>query len=229
MSLTTRAAPRQKKRLEWTIVPELTPSASLADAIIQLKNSGSKKWKWAKSPGNGQSYSVFQCNAHVDCGHLRMAARLDGSYVIKECGTHGAEENLKKRKNSPLTFSEEEAVRSSITSGTRPASLGLVCASVHASWSDLVHPRKFLNIHEISDQGLNQDLRERMSRPLRPEEGLDLGAQRGFGRHRPPANTKEARRSAHAGRTVQKTRRAAEIVQIVQISQTHTYTMKRTR
>ena len=123
MSLTTRAAPRQKKRLEWTIVPELTPSASLADAIIQLKNSGSKKWKWAKSPGNGQTHSVFQCNAHVDCGHLRMAARLDGSYVIKECGTHGAEENLKKRKNSPLTFSEEDAVRSSITSGTRPASL----------------------------------------------------------------------------------------------------------
>ena len=96
MSLTT-AAPRQ--RLIWTMVLNVPSSTTLADAVKKLKSSGDQKWKWAKSPGNGKTHSVFQCNAHEDCDHHRMATKSGDVYVLKECGEHSEELKVKKRKN----------------------------------------------------------------------------------------------------------------------------------
>ena len=120
MSLSTRA-PRHT--IPWTIVMDATESTTLLDAIKKLKASGAKKWKWAKTPGNGRTYAVFQCNAHEGCTHLRMAAKCDEKFIIKETGEHTEVVKLKKRSNSALTFAEEDAVRGAITGGTRPAAL----------------------------------------------------------------------------------------------------------
>ena len=85
---------------------------------------GEGKWKaYRPAPGNGTTRAVYQCNAHVDCGKLLMAYKKGDTFCIMEKGEHTEEEQLKKRKNSPLSYTQEAAVKFSLDGGGRPAGM----------------------------------------------------------------------------------------------------------
>jgi hypothetical protein len=75
------------------------------------------KWEWASnssSPITGRR-AYYKCAAHVDCeaGLCLQEQEADGQVVVaidlsKE---HGEEARTKKRKNSPLTYEQEEKVK----------------------------------------------------------------------------------------------------------------------
>ena len=67
--------------------------------------------------------SRFCCNAHTGCKRLLRVYLNDGKYTIQGSGEHGLEPNLKKRKNSTLSFEEEARVRESMDQGGRSAGL----------------------------------------------------------------------------------------------------------
>jgi len=124
MSLTTQnARARTGPNQEWAVVVDIPSSNTLVEARNKLKLSLHQKWKWARSPGNGKTSSVFQCNAHVDCGHHRMAVRVEQVFLVKQMGDHAEEENLKRRSNSTLPFAEEDKVRRAVDEGTRPGTV----------------------------------------------------------------------------------------------------------
>lgn len=76
------------------------------------------KWEWASnssSPITGRR-AYYKCAAHVSCEVrlcLQEQEEADDQVVaaIDLSKEHGAEERTKKRKNSPLTYEQEEKIR----------------------------------------------------------------------------------------------------------------------
>ena len=113
----------QVERLErdgWTAAGKQVET--MADALRFIRESGEKKWKWwAKSPGNGVSCAVLQCNAHVACTHLVRASRVAmGCFSIFHKGVHTTEPTLKKRKNSILNWEEDTLMRAAVRMNNTP-------------------------------------------------------------------------------------------------------------
>ena len=48
---------------------------------------------------------------------------MEGEYFIQKKGIHTEEPKLKKRKNSILSYADEEALRDHMDAGTRPAKM----------------------------------------------------------------------------------------------------------
>ena len=98
----------------------------MKEAVKIAKREGDGRWKWAASPGNGQSYSILQCNAHVDCPVLLMVKkRLNGFFLLTKHQEHTVEMKLYKRKNSILTYDEEDALKQGLDGGTKPGGVHL--------------------------------------------------------------------------------------------------------
>ena len=104
-------------------VPTMKEAQQMAKNHRDEENP-SAKWKWReKGPGDGKRFAVFQCNAHKDCTCFVRVARVAGEYFIQKKGKHKEEPKLKKRKNSTLTYADEEALRDHMDAGTRPAKI----------------------------------------------------------------------------------------------------------
>ena len=99
----------------------IAPSATMAEAKAVAHRQEDGKWKWAKPPGDGVRTVYLMCNAHVGCLRMqRISKDGAGLFNIWAKGNHGEEINLKRRKNSLLTFDEEAALRTAMDSGVRP-------------------------------------------------------------------------------------------------------------
>lgn len=107
-------------RADWLPVVGSLEYDTMAEAIEALKSIGDGKWKWHKPSGNGKRHAYFVCNAHKKCGFLRRAVRMDGMFILHECGEHGEEVNLFQRKNSALTFAQDADLRKAMDMGARP-------------------------------------------------------------------------------------------------------------
>ena len=79
------------------------------------------KYKWAKKSGKPGDRR-FLCSAHVECAHpLRLLQLKDGSYEVQanQAIEHSEEVQLKRRKNSVLTYEQEEKALDMMRDGTR--------------------------------------------------------------------------------------------------------------
>ena len=114
-----------KPSAEWQVY-ESVQANDLKEAVKIAKREGDGRWKWAASPGNGQSYSILQCNAHVDCPVLLMVKkRPNGFFLLTKHQEHTKEMKLYKRKNSILTYEEEAALKLGLDGGTKPGGVHL--------------------------------------------------------------------------------------------------------
>ena len=114
-----------KPSAEWQVY-ESVQANDLKEAVKIAKQEGDGRWKWAASPGNGQSYSILQCNAHVDCPVLLMVKkRPNGFFLLTKHQEHTKEMKLYKRKNSILTYDEEAALKLGLDGGTKPGGVHL--------------------------------------------------------------------------------------------------------
>ena len=105
---------------EWTATG-LPIAPSMKSAKMALRKSGDGKWKTAKQPGNGTTWSVMRCNAHLDCAHFRAIKKVGAAlFCIFEKGLHTVEPTLKRRANSILNWDDETALRSGVTMGNTP-------------------------------------------------------------------------------------------------------------
>jgi hypothetical protein len=89
-------------------------------AIIKQGIYGKYKWHQKKSgkPGDRR----FVCCAHVGCAHpLRLLQLKDGSYEVQanQSIEHSEEVQLKRRKNSVLSYEQEEKALDMMRDGTR--------------------------------------------------------------------------------------------------------------
>lgn len=131
-------------------IPAVTTMAE-AKAVAQMQEGG--KWKWAKPPGDGVRTVYLMCNAHVGCLRLQKISKDGaGMFNIWAKGTHSEEVNLKRRKNSPLTFDEEAALRTAIDAGVRPGAF--VVAKTKEKLSELKSSGEDPLAHKRPEGGL---------------------------------------------------------------------------
>ena len=124
------------------------PAGDLKEAVKIAKLEGDGRWKWAASPGNGRNYSVLQCNAHVDCPVLLMVKkRLNGFFLLTKHQEHTVEMKQYKRKNSCITYDEEDALKLGLDGGTKPGGVHLA--------------RTLKEMRELEEKGENPLLRKK--------------------------------------------------------------------
>jgi hypothetical protein len=86
-----------------------------------LKQGIYGRYKWAKNTGKPGDRR-FACCAHVECAHpLRLLQLKDGSHEVQanQSIEHSQEVQLKRRKNSVLTYEQEEKALDMMREGTR--------------------------------------------------------------------------------------------------------------
>ena len=101
---------------QWKTIKQF-PSWKEAQAAMR-KGTIEGKWEWASnssSPITGRR-AYYKCAAHVDCEVrlcLQVQEEADDQVVasIDESKEHSEEARTKKRKNSPLTYEQEEKIR----------------------------------------------------------------------------------------------------------------------
>ena len=82
------------------------------------------EWKCNVSgPGDGKRHAVFVCNAHEDCTCFVRVVIKGGEYLLQKKGEHTEEQKLRRRKNSTLSYVEEEVLADHMDAGTRPAKI----------------------------------------------------------------------------------------------------------
>ena len=138
-------------RKQWLPVNSVTYE-TMAEGRMVLKGMEGGKWKWAASPGNGRTSSVYQCNAHNECPRLLKVQICDNGYVIMGTGEHGTEVKGKRRKNSTLNFEMEAEVRKSMDQGGKSA--GLRVALTKEKVSELRSAGLDPNEHKMDGGGL---------------------------------------------------------------------------
>ena len=105
--------------MTWTLGTHANqPTIQLAIASITKVEDG--KWKFAKSPGNGVTNRYFVCNAHKDCGRLLKVGKKDGMFCIFLDGEHTVEPSFGKRKNSTLSWADDDRLKRAVDQGAKP-------------------------------------------------------------------------------------------------------------
>ena len=84
------------------------------------------KFVWHPTrPGDGVRTCLFMCKSHVDCPVLVKGARMGGTFWVQTLAgvQHASEVAQKGRKNSALTTSQRDTVRTLVDVGTKPAAI----------------------------------------------------------------------------------------------------------
>jgi hypothetical protein len=89
-------------------------------ALQAAKQFGPARWKWHKTPGDGKRTAYLACNAHVDCPVVLKAHKEESSFQLAQRGQHSEQIKQYKRKNAALTQDQEEKLRFSVDTATRP-------------------------------------------------------------------------------------------------------------
>ena len=108
----------------WTLCADWTIASTMEDALKAARAREEGKWKWNKPSGNCKTNAQLRCNAHLNCDRvvriIQIKGQEDGKFHLHEKGKHGEEAATRKRKDSPLTYAEEEAVALCADMGGRP-------------------------------------------------------------------------------------------------------------
>ena len=107
---------------EW-VVSSHPPQDTIKEAIKAAKKLEGGKWKWSKPSGNCKTNAYHDCNAHVECGRRMKVLKFGEKFYIFFKGKHSEEPTLKKRKNSLLTWDEDEQLVKAVDVGVKPAQL----------------------------------------------------------------------------------------------------------
>ena len=86
--------------------------------ILLQNGSGGRK-----AQGMARGLQSFSAMHTKKCTCFVRVARVEGEYFIQKKGIHTEEPKLKKRKNSTLSYADEEALRDHMDAGTRPAKI----------------------------------------------------------------------------------------------------------
>ena len=107
-------------------------------------------WKFRTSPGNGVTNRYFVCNAHKYCGRLLKVGKKDGMFCIFLDGKHSAEPSFGKRKNSTLSWDDDDRLKRAVDQGATPGGVhvSLSKAKVMELQQDGLDPLEYKN-----DQG----------------------------------------------------------------------------
>ena len=101
---------------QWKTIKQFPSWKEARDAMRKGTIEG--KWEWASnssSPITGRR-AYYRCAAHVNC-EVRLCLQeqeADDDQVVASVDMskeHGEEARTKKRKNSPLTYEQEEKIR----------------------------------------------------------------------------------------------------------------------
>ena len=142
----------------------------MEDALKAARAREEGKWKWNKPSGNCKTNAQLRCNAHVNCDRvvriIQIKGQEDGKFHLHEKGKHGEEAATKKRKDSALTYAEEEAVALCADMGGRPG-------KVHVAFT-------LKEIKKLTDSGMSLE-----------EAKLDKGGLKGVS-HAPPMHRTRA-------------------------------------
>ena len=125
---------------------------TIKEGIQALKTQEGGRWKWAKSPGDGVTRAVFQCNAHLGCSRLLKCSQVEAGFALFGKGAHTSSPNPKKRKNSTLTYDDEEKLKSCLDSGSRPG--GVYVAMLKNKAEELRAEGKDPTQHKRAEGGL---------------------------------------------------------------------------
>ena len=105
---------------DW-VASGLPDAPSMQAGMEIIKASGEGKWKRAVKKGNGVTWYVMQCNAHVNCTSFRAVKKMGAAvFSIFEQGQHTVEPTLKRRANSILNWDEEKTLRLGVEMGNTP-------------------------------------------------------------------------------------------------------------
>ena len=138
-------------RMTWTLARYANqPTIKLAEESITAVEDG--KWKMARSPGNGVTNHYFVCNAHVSCGRMLKVSRVDGAFAIFLKGEHTTEQTFGKRKNSTLSWEDDDRLKRAVDQGAKPGGVfvSLSKAKVEELHKDGLDPLE----HKKDDGGL---------------------------------------------------------------------------
>jgi hypothetical protein len=125
----------------------------MGEAKHALKGMEGGKWVWSPTaPGNGTTVATFVCNAHVGCGRMLKAKKIDCTFVLMCKGVHSTEMKLKRRANSTLDAADEDALRFSLDSGGKPA--GVLVALTKKEMAKLKAEGKRPEDHKEDEGGL---------------------------------------------------------------------------
>ena len=142
----------------------------MEDALKAARAREEGKWKWNKPSGNCKTNAQLRCNAHLNCDRvvriIQIKGQEDGKFHLHEKGKHGEEAATKKRKDSALTYAEEEAVALCADMGGRPG-------KAHVAFT-------LKEIKKLTDSGMSLE-----------EAKLDKGGLRGVS-HAPPMHRTHA-------------------------------------
>ena len=120
MSSTSAKAPELSASDEW-MVSSLPPHDTIKEAIKAAKKLEGGKWKWSRPSGNCKTNAYHDCNAHVECGRRMKVLKFGEKFYIFFKGKHSEEPTLKKRKNSLLTWDEDDQLVKAVDVGVKPA------------------------------------------------------------------------------------------------------------
>lgn len=127
------------------------PTMKLAEqSIINVENG---KWKMARSPGNGVTNRYFVCNAHKSCGRmLKVQKQDDNMFCILLKGVHTTDPTFGKRKNSTLSWADEDRLKRAVDQGAKPGGVfvSLTKAKMEELQKDGMDPLE----HKMEDGGL---------------------------------------------------------------------------
>ena len=141
-----------KPSAKWQVYDGVQAN-DMKEAVKIAKREGDGRWKWAASPGNGQSYSILQCNAHVDCPVLLMVKKRHNEFfLLTKHQEHTVEMKQYKRKNSILTYDEEAALKLGLDGGTKPG--GVHLARTLKEMKELEEKGENPLLHKKADGGL---------------------------------------------------------------------------
>ena len=91
------------------------------------KEEGGSQGRWQcdrKDHGKAGHRYILACNAHVDCPFRQLMQKgTDGLFRRFVCGEHGSVLNKYARKNAVVTLDQEEFMRDSINTGSKPGGM----------------------------------------------------------------------------------------------------------
>ena len=118
--------PRRGAGRAWNRLPNAAvASLSEARAMIKLFDLGAGGlWCCPQSGGgDGVTFTVLQCNAHIACGlRVRAVRQSNGCFAFESSGEHSDQVNVRLRKNSSMTHAQTAFANAAFRgTGAKPA------------------------------------------------------------------------------------------------------------
>lgn len=105
---------------ESWICGSIGPFATIKLAIAEAKASENGKWKFDKPSGNHIRNAYFVCKEHEACKRKMKVLMMDSTFHIFYKGEHAQVVTFGARKNSKLSWAQEEHLKKALDAGSKP-------------------------------------------------------------------------------------------------------------